>query len=326
MRIRDISIIALIMTIGLHAHAQHANTDFFDSTGSINYSEMLTNDLGYSLTHIDSRAHDVVWAHITYRIIDLRENTNAALTYPIGHDSYYKNLFKVIAEAVADGVPVYYPNEAEIIPAYDQSNLVAKDKLSDVFFIETFVGGAQYVDPLFDYDSIRNRLAVNNRIYDRFNKGVNKFLIQEVFFFDTHLSRMNHKIIGIAPMMLLEEDTPLSFSDFFDEDENDDEPKENEVHAIRTALRESVVCWLLYDDLKEHFSKQIVFPESNEAEKVTFHELFVKKMYSSYLVGDNNLMKKMYSINAPLTIPQLTGEINEINKRLIELESQLWMR
>ena len=151
-------------------------------------------------------------------------------------------------------------------------------------------------------------------------------MVQEVFFFDTHLSRMNHKIIGIAPMMLLEEDTPLSFSDFFDEDEDDDETKENEVHVIRTALRESVVCWLLYDDLKEHFSKQIVFPESNEAEKVTFHELFVKKMYSSYLVGDNNLMKKMYSINAPLTIPQLTGEISEINKRLIELESQLWMR
>jgi hypothetical protein len=317
-------LLAVFLICGLHAVAQQPDLNFFDSSGVINHSEMLTNDLGYLLTHLDNRADDVVWAHITYSIIDMRDNINTQLAFPTGQDANFKNLFRVISEAIVNKTPVYYPNEAELTPVFDSVNLVPGNKLSDVFFIETFVGGAQYIDPLFELDSASHTVSLNNRIYDRFSKGVNKFLIQQVYYFDTHLSKMYSKIIGIAPLMIMEDVTAPVFPAFDDDEDGDDDAAN--MQQLKSTLRESVVCWLLYDDLQAHFSAQPVFPENNMAQRVSYHEFFSKKMYSSYLIGDNNLMKKLYSNTSTLNSTQLHDEITHIGRKLIDIESQLWGR
>ena len=86
-------LLAVFLICGFHAVAQQPDLNFFDSSGVINHSEMLTNDLGYLLTHLDNRADDVVWAHITYSIIDMRDNINTQLAFPTGQDANFKNLF-----------------------------------------------------------------------------------------------------------------------------------------------------------------------------------------------------------------------------------------
>jgi hypothetical protein len=315
-------LVSIFLIYGLNVSAQDPNLNFFDSSGMINYSEMLTNDLGYLLTHMDNRADDVVWAHITYSIIDMRDNINTQLAFPTGQDANFKNLFRLIAEAIVDKTPVYYPNDAELTPVFDTVNLVPHNKLSDVFFIETFVGGAQYIDPLFEIDSVSNTASLNNRIYDRFAKGINKFLIQQVYYFDTHLSRMHSKIIGIAPLMVMEDVVAPIFPSFDDEAGTNDDAAN--MQQLKNTLRESIVCWLLYDDLQAHFSKQPVFPENNMAQRISYHEFFSKKMYSSYLIGDNNLIKKLYSNTSTLSSAELSAEITNIERKLIEIESQLW--
>lgn len=310
-----------MLLAGFSATGQQSNLNFFESNGVINQSGELSNDLGYTLTLLDNRADDVVWAHVVYSMIDLRDNINAQLAFPTGQDANYKNLFRLLSEAVVGGAPVYYPNEAGVTPWFGQANLVPATKLSDVFFIETNVAGAQYIDPLFEQNTGNNTLTISNRIYDRFSKRINKFLIQQVYYFDKHLSQMSSKIIGVAPLMTMEDALAPAFPDFDNEDAGGADTQQ-----LKTTLRDAIVCWFLYDDLKSHFSKQPVFQESNIAQRISYHEYFSKKMFSAYVIGDNSLMKRLYSNTGELTTNQITDEINDIQRKLVEIESGIWGR
>jgi hypothetical protein len=312
--ITALTLLALVLT-----HAQDNTINFFESNGSINTSRELFEDMSYTLLHLDHRADDVVWASVVYSIIDLRDNRNLQVAFPIETDGQFQNLFRLMANAVVDRTPVYYANETAIAPNFAPSNRVATANLTDVFFIETNVAGAQYIDPLFDYNAESETLGISSRIYDRFAQQITKFMLQKVYYFDKHLSRFHTKIVAIAP--LISEPDILQF----DDDEDIEESDAATVQQLKITLRESILCWFLYEDLKPHFSNQLVYQESNIAQRVSYHEYFTKKMFSDYLVGDNNLLRQLYSSNATeTTIPQLRASIKQVANELIEIESGAW--
>lgn len=304
-----------LLTLSL-AQAQDRTFNFFEPNGSITTAKELSEDLSYSLAYIDHRADDVVWAHVVYSIVDLRDTRNLQVAFPTDPDTQYKNLFRLLTSAVTAKTPVYYANEAGISPFFNASNRVAAEKLSDVFFIETDVAGAQYIDPLFTYDQAKDSLGISNRIYDRFSRRINKYLLQKVYYFDKHLSRFNTKIIGIAPIVT----EPAAFAGADD----DDQAGNASAQELKNTLKESVLCWFLYDELKPHLSNQLIYQVSNAAQRMSYHEYFTKKMYSDYLIGDNNLFKRLYSSNEEMTIPQLKISIAELSEELVEIESGVW--
>lgn len=307
---------ALAFTTMLAVNAQERSFNFFDPNGSITTAKELSEDLSYTLTHIEHRADDVIWAHVVYSIVDLRDTRNLQLAFPTEQDTQYKNLFRLMTDAVVAKAPVYYANEAGISPFFTVTNKVATEKLSDVFFIETDVAGAQYIDPLFTLDAASGTLSISNRIYDRFSRRINKYMIQKVYYFDRHLSRFNTKIIGIAPIVT--EAAPFTV-------QNDEEEAGNAgAQELKNTLKESVLCWFLYDELKPHLSNQLIYQVSNAAQRMSYHEYFSKKMFSDYLIGDNNLFKRLYSSTEELTLPQLKAEIKSLSSELVEIESGVW--
>ena len=148
-------------------------------------------------------------------------------------------------------------------------------------------------------------------------------MIQQVFYFDKHLSQMKSKIIGIAPLMRSED---LEFDDFsFLEEDTLDEEGIN-LQDLKTTLRESILCWFLYDDIKPILSTQLIFQESNIAQRMTYHEFFTKKMFSAYLIGDNNSVKQLYYNTSKITPEQLLVNIESIQRKLVEIESNLFQK
>ncbi len=312
-------IIAVALLAQVLTHAQDNTFNFFESNGSINTTQELFEDMSYTLLHLDHKADDIVWASVVYSIIDLRDNRNLQVAFPNETDGQYQNLFRVIANAVVDRAPVYYANETAIAPNFGAANRVGTANLTDVFFIETNVAGAQYIDPLFDYKEESDSLGISTRIYDRFSQQINKFMIQKVYYFDKHLSRFHSKIIAIAPLI----SEPIIMQ--FETDEELEETDAANIQQLKTLLRESILCWFLYDDLKPHFSNQLVYQESNVAQRVSYHEYFSKKMFSDYLIGDNNLLRKLYSPNSDnITIPQLRTSVKQVANELIDIESDAW--
>lgn len=309
-------LIALAMLPVLVSNAQERTFNFFDPNGSITTAKELSEDLSYSLAHIEHRADDVIWAHVVYSMVDLRDTRNLQVAFPTDQDALYKNLFRLLTDAVVAKAPVYYANEAGISPFFTAANKVAIGKLSDVFFIETDVAGAQYIDPLFTLDATSGTLSVSNRIYDRFSRRINKFMLQKVYYFDRHLSRFNTKIIAIAP--IITESAPFSAQS--------DEEDGGSAGALelKNTLKESVLCWFLYDEVKPFLSNQLIYQESNAAQRMSYHEYFTKKMYSDYLIGDNNLFKRLYSTTEEMTLPLLKEEVKRLSTGLIEIESGVW--
>lgn len=309
-------VIAIGLLPILLMNAQERTFNFFDPNGSITTAKELSEDLSYTLAHIDHRADDVIWAHVVYSIVDLRDTRNLQVAFPTDQDAQYKNLFRLMADAVVAKAPVYYANESGISPIFAASSKVATEKLSDVFFIETDVAGVQYIDPLFTLDAASGKLAVSNRIYDRFSRRITRFMLQKVYYFDRHLSRFNTKIIGIAP--LISEATDLSV-------QSDEEEGESAgTLELKNTLKESVLCWFLYDELKPFLSNQLIYQESNAAQRMSYHEYFTKKMYSDYLIGDNNLFKRLYSTTEEMTLLQLKSEVKRLSTGLVEIESGVW--
>ena len=75
MRLRILFISAIVLVSGSFIQGQDVDDlFFFKNNGAINYNDNISNDLGYTLVHLDNRADDVVWAHVVYKIIALRDN------------------------------------------------------------------------------------------------------------------------------------------------------------------------------------------------------------------------------------------------------------
>lgn len=309
-----------VLLMVLTLQAQRNDVNFFEPNGIITNSPMLSNDLSYSITHLDHRADDVVWAHVVYSIIDLRDIRNSQLAFPTGQDVQFKNLFKMLCDAVVAKVPVYYPNDAGISPYFDKSNIIPIDKLADVFFIETNVAGAQFIDPLFELNAATGALNISGRIYSRFSTGIRKFIVQKVYYFDKHLSTMGSKVIGIAPML---SETEPAFESF---DVNENAETDQSTQTLKNTLRESIIGWFLYDDLEALFSSQLIYQESNVAQRINYHEFFSKRMFTDYLIGDNNLFKRLYGNTEELTLTQLQSEIRRIESEMIKTESEIWAK
>ncbi len=310
--ITAVALLSMVLT-----QAQERTFNFFEPNGSITNARELSDDRSYILAHLDHRADDVVWAHVVYSIIDLRDTRNLATAFPTEIDDRYKNLFRLMTDAVVAGAPVYYANEAGIAPNFNTANAVAKAKLSDVFFIETNVAGAQYIDPLFVFDEAAGSVAVSNRIYDRFSRRITKYMLQKVYYFDKHLSRFHSKIIGIAPVITEVELWQPAF-------DNEDEPGSASSQELKSTLRESILCWFLYDELKPHFSGQLIYQVSNTAQRMSYHEYFTKKMYADYLIGDNNLFRRLYSTTEDISLPALKESVRQLAVELTEVESGVW--
>lgn len=310
-----ITVVALLSIV--LTQAQERTFNFFEPNGSITNARDISDDRSYVLAHLEHRADDVVWAHVVYSIIDLRDTRNLATAFPTENDDRYKNLFRLMTDAVVSGAPVYYANEAGIAPNFTAANAVAKAKLSDVFFIETNVAGAQYIDPLFIFNEAAGTVTVSNRIYDRFSRRINKFMLQKVYYFDKHLSRFHTRIIGIAPMVTEVELLQPAFND-------EEEPGSASSQQLKSELRESILCWFLYDELKPKLSEQLIYQVSNTAQRISYHEYFTKKMYADYLIGDNNLFRRLYSTNEELSLPELKESVQKLAVELTEVESGVW--
>ena len=69
-------------------------------------------------------------------------------------------------------------------------------------------------------------------------------------------------------------------------------------------FQNSVVCWYLYDELRPYLAKQLIIPNGNENQRMTFDDFFSQRLFYSYLLGDSNMFDKMLlqTYNDPVSI------------------------
>ncbi|NCB68443.1 MAG: gliding motility protein GldN [Bacteroidia bacterium] len=289
---------------------------FFDAKGNIAIHTNELNALADTLAVINHRQDDIVWSKIVYRVVDMRDKQNNQLFFPLIPNGKYKSLLRVILESNAtSGLNAYGCRSNDIQPDY--SIPLPKDTISSLFVLNRWIEADKRVQT--DSFIIRNPLTnnfefSNEQYYEAFAKDQVKYLIQEVVFFNKHYSRMYTKIIGIAP---------IYFKTSYNLNMAGVGSQNKEGEGVWEAFRFSVLCWYLFDELRPFLAKQYVIPNGNETQRLTYDEFFAQRLYSTYLLGDENMVDKMLlqTYNDPESIRR---EQKRIETELLNVEQDLW--
>ena len=308
--IKKLSIIACFVLGITTAQAQHIPTQFLDEYGSARITTEELSSAHDTVVMINHRIDDLIWARYVYRIIDMRFKQNFQLYFPVlSDDPDYRNLFKVITDAVIDGMPIFEKQTGTIKPDFKQEP-AAKKVIPGMFLQGNPLDGDPDLDistsndMVVHYDSIEDEFSFNFYPYESLVRNQVKYLTQEVVFFDKHTSRLHTKIIAIAP--LYSERITITDST-----------------QVMGALNESIMFWVPFDLLRPYLAMQYAIPNRNETKRVTYDEFFQKRLYTSYIVGEGNMYNRWIPDYAN-TYEDIKKEQDRIATELLNFEQDLW--
>ena len=291
--------------------AQYQVNSFFDNMGIVRLETQELSETADTLVSKFHRADDIVWSRVVYRIIDMRFKQNYQLYNPVSsEDPQYKSLFLVMLNAIKDGMDVYEkssevgdikpyfnlpPMPREMIPTI--LNTDRTGELSD-----GNIATSEYM--LLNYDSTTNEMRFNNYTYKGFVRNQLKYMIQEIVFFDKHYSRLYSKIMAIAPM-------------------HSDNTTYYEGQPIMEALYGQILFWVPFDGFRKYMAQQYVMQSDNDSKRVTYDDFFLKKLYTSFVIGASNVYDSMIPDFA--TTPEaIAKEQERIEWELLSAEQDLW--
>jgi len=248
------------------------------------------------------RQADVMWSRKVWREIDLRQRINHPFFYPendgVAHTiEDRKSLIDVIYSAILEGSITAYGNAAmddEFREVMSQNDILkiggAKEELIEVIDWDAVAEGA---DPEEAKTTKLNKIPFNRNT-------VKKWRLKEEWFFDKQRSVMDVRIIGLAP---LQEDR-------------------DEVNGQLLGTF-SPLFWVYFPEAREILINAEVFNSvKNDAERRTYDDIFWKRMFSSIIIKEANVMDR--KVNEFKIGLDAVLEAERIKAEIFNIEHDLW--
>jgi len=229
------------------------------------------------------RKADVMWSKRVWREIDFRQKFNQKFYFPLETQADWKSFIIVVLDALKEGE----------LTAYDISNT---DELLVPITYREIIG--RQTDSLYqvmrrpyppydEYDTV---------IFTEFDPTkVMRLRVKEDWYFDKQRSQMMVRIQALCPVMI----------------------KERDGQEVTEPL-----FWISYPDSRDVFVQAYAYNEYNSAARLTYDEVFWKRLFDSYVYKEANVYDRRISQYATGIDALLEAE--RIKTEMFQFEEDLW--
>ena len=231
------------------------------------------------------READILWSKRIWRVIDVREKMNIGFMYP------NRPFFKILLDGIQNGdIAIFDTDEfKKKVTGEDLDKMLHSVDTQSVWDAETYQEEVRIIKNDLDYTNIKT------------------FRVKEIWYFDKESSRLNCRILGIAPIQ---------------------EKKNAETGEVEYSLP---MFWIYYPEARKYLTKEMVFNDRNDSAPGSWADLFDARVFSSYIYKKSNVQD--------MRLPDLfTGEkygeqagVNmlleseKIKNELLNFEHDLWV-
>ncbi|MGI4803167.1 MAG: gliding motility protein GldN [Janthinobacterium lividum] len=230
------------------------------------------------------READVAYSKRVWREIDVRERMNQYLASPKAR------LIDILMDAIAKGeLNAYDPSPSKGDPNGDEFSLLLKPgqamaKMADSVLIDKF-------------DKNGDKIGSSMQSGEFNPDSVVKFRIKEDWIFDKQRSVFEPRIIGLAPLI--------------------------KVKAGGLSLDYQPAFWIYFPEARNILVTKEAMNRHNDATGLSFDDIFMKRIFSSYIVKESNDKDERIKDYAQ-GIDKLY-ESEKVKKSLLDYEQDLWV-
>ena len=231
-----------------------------------------------------SMDEDVVWRRDIYRELDLNEDANAPLYYPVEPLGSQVNLFTYIFKLMMQGRIKAYQYKLDGNETFNADDVVKPKTFLDNYHI------------YYEKDA-QGRTHLDNS--DIPSKEVKSYYIKETTYYDQHTATFHTKVLALCPIMTRDDD----FGD---------------------GGNKYPLFWVKYDDLAPFLSKQQIMTSNlNNAATMSIDDYFLRNQYKGKIYKTNNMLGKTLAQYCS-SDSAMSKEQKKIEAELAAFEKNLW--
>jgi len=234
------------------------------------------------------REANIFWSQKLWRVIDLREKMNQTLYYPTTEMEGRINLINLLMDGIENGQITPYDasldDDFKVPMSYEQ--------------VKAQFGATTTMQEKINFDTgEREMVQVAGDI--RPNE-VKQYMVKEEWYFDKQTSTLNVRIIGICPIR-----------EFVREGDNTGQ------------IQRQKLFWVYYPEARPLLATNMVLNQYNPALQMSFDDLFIKRLFNSYVVKEENIYNNR-DISYYLSGKEAMLESKRIEDKIFNYEQDLW--
>ena len=262
------------------------------------------------VSYIHLREADVMWSKRIWRVLDLKEKKNHKLYYPLEPQNDRISLFEVMKYGALDegSITLYDLGGIELDDKFrfpvrpkngNANDPEFKKILETMFGQETQVDSIEIVDgvegPAIDDEGETIKIT---QIDPYSSRDIVRYVLKEDWFFDKQRSMLDVRIIGISPVVYSRN------------------PETLEIDGLKNLF------WLYFPECRYVFQNFFVYNPDNDAQRMSFDDLFWKRDFSSYVQKESNVFDRAVSPNWDGLDALLQSE--KVRNEIFTFEHDLW--